>query len=375
MALENNNNRRFDLDWLRVFSVTLVFFHHAGMPFNGDNWHIMNAQSSKMMDDIMVYFEQWRLPLLLFISGAGTVMAFSKRTTFQFVKERSRRLLVPLIFGVLVITPPQTYYQFIDQYKTYLDVYPEAILKAKTNHLWFIEILFVFSIIAIPLILFLRTEKSIRFLQLIEKICAKRYGMLLFVIPLIAILLVTKKYYPDDSNKISNLSSSLYYLFFFLVGIVTSSSKELWPSLLRNRRFNLIASIISLMLFYGFYYFPDELISPYVSIPNRWRIWWIVCSLVGWSTIISILGYAQVYLNAPYKWLPKFNEAVYPFYILHQTVIIVIGYYILQWDANIPVKLIALAISSFGGVILIYRLLIYPFNVTRFFFGMKPKRA
>src|SRR5688572_29938079 len=122
-----STQRSIELDWLRVATVLLVFFHHVGMPFNGDEWHIMNAQSSKLLDDIMVYFEQWRLPLLLLISGAGTVMAFSKRSPLQFVKERSYRLVIPLIFGALVIIPPQTYFEFIDKYDSYASVYPDAI--------------------------------------------------------------------------------------------------------------------------------------------------------------------------------------------------------------------------------------------------------
>lgn len=70
-------NRRFDLDWLRVISVFVVFLHHVCMPFNGDDFHIMNSESSKLPDDVMVYFEQFRLPLLFFVSGVGTIFAFS----------------------------------------------------------------------------------------------------------------------------------------------------------------------------------------------------------------------------------------------------------------------------------------------------------
>jgi glucans biosynthesis protein C len=61
--------RRPELDWLRVILVLTVFLHHVAMPFNGDKWHIMNADKSKLLDDVMVYFEQWRLPLLLLVSG------------------------------------------------------------------------------------------------------------------------------------------------------------------------------------------------------------------------------------------------------------------------------------------------------------------
>ena len=86
--------RRYDLDWLRVIAILAVYFHHIGMPFNGDKFHIMNADTSKTLDDIMVFFEQFRLPLLFLVSGAGTMFAFSKRTWIQFLKERSTRCLL-----------------------------------------------------------------------------------------------------------------------------------------------------------------------------------------------------------------------------------------------------------------------------------------
>ncbi|WP_048331323.1 acyltransferase family protein [Bizionia psychrotolerans] len=80
----DTNSRRYDLDWLRVIAILAVYFHHLCMPFNGDDFHIMNAESSKLLDDIMVFFEQVRLPLLFLISGTGTVLAFSKRTWKHF---------------------------------------------------------------------------------------------------------------------------------------------------------------------------------------------------------------------------------------------------------------------------------------------------
>ncbi len=92
------STRRYDIDWWRVIAIIGVYLHHVGMPFNGDGFHIMNSESSKLLDDIMVFFEQFRLPLLFIISGVGTMYAFSKRSVWQFVKERTYRLLIPLIF-------------------------------------------------------------------------------------------------------------------------------------------------------------------------------------------------------------------------------------------------------------------------------------
>jgi glucan biosynthesis protein C len=375
MSTTLNPTRNFELDWLRVATVLLVFFHHVAMPFNGDTWHIMNAQSSKVLDDIMVFLEQWRLPLLLLISGAGTVMAFSKRSAWQFIKERSYRLLIPLIFGALVIIPPQTYFEFINNYKSYADVYPGAIIHPETNHLWFIKFLFVFSLVAVPLILFMRSEKSAKAKERIEKALGNKWGLLMLVLPLIVLRIVTKIYFPNDEGGIENLSKSLYYFYFFIAGIILFSCRGLWGNMKTYRFNHLIAAAISLLLFYGYYYLPQQFIPDGISVAVRWSFWWVVCSLVSWNTMLVILGYAQVYLNRPHKWLPRLNEAIYPFYILHQTVIVALAYFIVQWEIPIVPKLALLAVSSFAGVVLIYSVAVYPFRFTRMLFGMKVKAS
>lgn len=366
------NERRAELDWLRAGLVFLVFLHHIAMPFNGSDWHIVNNDSSEVLDHIMVYFEQWRLPLLLLVSGAGTVLAFSKRTTWQFVKERSRRLLIPLLFGAFVIIPPQTYLQFIDRYNSYLDVYPDAILKAETNHLWFIEYLFTFSILAIPLILFLRSEKSRSVKQWLEEKFTKPIKLLLWVLPVIMLRLLTQVLLRFEGDEISDSSKWLFYLYFFLVGIVLFSCKALWTSLGSNRKAHKKMAIISFLFFYGYYLMPQEWLPLSFSIQLRWSLWWIVSCLVGWTTMLTVLGYAQVYLAKSKPWLGKVTEAVYPFYILHQTVIVVLAYFIVQWNAAIPEKLISLLVLSFFCTVLVY-LFIRTFNLSRFLFGMKSK--
>ncbi|QHI35092.1 hypothetical protein IMCC3317_04380 [Kordia antarctica] len=364
--------RRYDLDWLRVIAILAVYFHHIGMPFNGDDFHIMNRESSKLLDDIMVFFEQFRLPLLFLISGTGTIFAFSKRTWIQFVKERAIRLLIPLFFGVLFIVPPQTYFEHINEYNSYFDVYRNA--DFELNHLWFIENLFWMSLVVIPLILFLKSSKSDRLLHFFERITAKRFGLFLFVIPLILILVTSKNYYPSDSKDILNLSSTFYYGFFFVFGMLFASAELTWKYLKQFRKLNFILFLASSIVFYAYYLMPHEWISPYFTINQRWNIWFIVCCLVGWTFIITLLGFAQIWFNKKSKILQKLNEAIYPFYILHQTVLIVFGYFIIQLELNIFIKIILLLVTSFPIIVLIYRYLIYPFRITRVLFGMKIKK-
>ncbi|WP_394974857.1 acyltransferase family protein [uncultured Croceitalea sp.] len=367
----DTSTRRYDLDWLRVIAILAVYFHHIGMPFNGDGFHIMNAESSKLLDDIMVYFEQFRLPLLFLISGTGTVLAFSKRNWQQFFKERTGRLIIPLIFGVLFIVPPQTYYQYINEFSSYWQIYTDG--RFETNHLWFIENLYVISIVAIPLIIFLKSKKSQSFKNWFVKMSSYKVGLLLGGFPLIIFTILLKRYYPTGSSSLTNFSETFFYTYFFIAGILFASSQLFWDNLKKFRRFYLIVFIISSFLFYGYYFIPNNIVEPHLSISIRWDIWYGLCCLLGWSFVLTLLGYVQIHLNKPSLWLKKMNEAIYPFYILHQTVIVVFAYFIIQMDLNIPIKMTILFTSSFIVITLIYRFIIYPFRITRALFGMKRK--
>ena len=366
-----NNQRLPELDWLRVILIFAVFIHHVCMPFNGDNWHIMNTESSKLLDDVMVYFEQFRLPTLFFISGVGAVILLSKISVKKFASDKLLRLLIPLIVGVLFVVPPQSYIENISQYESFWQAYPSLALNLSTNHLWFIEYLIVFSLLAIPLNTFLNTKASTKVFKYIIKLTKFKGGLFLFVSLLIVIKISFSLFFPSDDNKIENLSSSSYYLFFFITGMIFVANKELWQRVCEHRLYHLIILLISTVIFYGYYYSPD--LSDYLSLNVRWSIWWLVCCLVSWSALLTILGYAQFYLKKTPQWLRLSNELIYPFYIFHQTVIVVIGFYVINWQTSILIKIISLLFLSLITTCGICIFIIKPFNLFRFLFGLKLK--
>jgi len=205
-----NSSRRHDLDWLRFIAIVILLFFHTGMLFNPWDWHIKNNETSESFRYWMVWLHFWRMPLLLFISGAGTYMALGKRTPGQFAKERFTRLFIPLVFGMFVVVPPQIYYEHIKDYGSYWDFYktvfefiPYPAGSFSWHHLWFIAYLFVYSLIAIPLLIFLRSSKSQRFKELIFKLLSSPAGILF--IPA-AFILVTKiilsPYFPEETHAL-----------------------------------------------------------------------------------------------------------------------------------------------------------------------------
>jgi len=364
------SKRLSELDWLRVILVFAVFLHHVGMPFNGDGWVIMNKDSSKALDDFMVYFEQFRLPTLFMIAGVGAHLLLNKKRPFAFALDKVKRLLIPLLVGILLIIPPQNYFKNPSEFDSLFQAFPQLMLKFDSMHLWFIEYLFVFSLLAIPLHFMLKSKGGQRFVQAISVLTQKWWGLLSFGVGLAVLRTSLKIPFPSDDKAIENLSSSTFYLFFFIMGMALAQKPEIWSRLGQRWRLHTIALVILTGIFY-FYYFID--FSAYGSTQTLWSIWWALCSLLAWTASLSFMGLAQKFLTHTPAWLMKANTLIYPFYILHQTVIVICAFYIVQWPAGIGLKLMALLVSSFVITSLLCLAVIAPFNPMRFLFGLKRK--
>ncbi|HEX8039278.1 MAG TPA: acyltransferase family protein [Chryseosolibacter sp.] len=377
-----NTDRRHDLDWLRLIAILILLFFHTGMLFNPWTWHIKNAETSWSYAYWMVWLHYWRMPLLLFISGAGTVLALRKRTPTQYAGERFRRLIVPLIFGMFVVVPPQIYYEHIGQYRGYADFYktvfefvPYPKGSFSWHHLWFIAYLFFYSLIGLPFLMFLKSSRSAAFKSTIASAMSRPYPML-FIPPMIMLVtqVLLRPYFPEETHALINdwAFFTLYFMF-FLAGIFCYSEPGIWEAIGKNRRALSTASLIALFVFYALYGHLRQVIAlPWTK--QQVETAFDAAAITGsWFWVITIVAWGQHLLNRPHPWLKHFNEGLYPFYILHQTVIIVVGYYICQLPLTMFAKFSAVSLSTLVVCILAYLFLIRPFALTRILFGMKPR--
>lgn len=379
---EQGTGRRYDLDWLRTIAIFILLFFHTGMWFNPWEWHVKNNELSETFRYWMIWSHFWRMPLLLFISGAGTYMAFGKRSAKGFAGERFKRLFVPVVFGMFVVVPPQIYFEHIKEYNGYWDFYktvfnfvpyPEG--SFSWHHLWFVVYLLLYSLAAIPLLHFLRSEKATQFKDKLFSWFSTPAGILL--IPAVFILItqvILRPYFPDEEHDLTDLGFMVFYGCFFLFGILMYSNQKIWSAIGASRIYLLIASLLILLPFYGTYFHFRE----FYQLPWEERTVEIMFDVTGiflsWFTVITVIAFGQHYLNKPHPWLAKINEGLYPFYILHQTVIIWIGYYICQLDWSISAKFWTISFLTLVSCVGFYLILIRPFNVMRFLFGMKWQR-
>ena len=376
------SSRRHDLDWLRFIAILILLFFHTGMWFNTWGWHVKNSATSTSFNYWMVWLHYWRMPLLLFISGAGTYMALGKRTPKQFAGERFRRLFIPLLFGMFVVVPPQIYYEYISKYASYWEFYKTVFAfkpyppgSFSWHHLWFILYLLIYSLISLPFIVYLRSSDSLKFRAQALRFLSRPVGLLL--IPSFFILItqiILRPYFDEETHALFNdWAYFVFYFCFFLFGMLCYSSQQLWEAIGQSRKYLLIATFLILLPFYGLYFHFRELYQLPWSTDVIETSFDVVAIFLSWFTVITVIAYGQHYLNRSHPWLSQISEGLYPFYILHQTVIIALGYYICQWEWSIGAKFWSISLLTLISCIAFYLLVIRPFNLMRILFGVKPK--
>jgi len=365
-----SSNRRYDIDWIRVIVFDILILYHIGMFFVPWDWEIKNNELVEWIQWPMIFINRWRLSILFVISGMGTRFALSERNVGAFLKERIVRLFVPLVAGILLIIAPQIYFVRLSQGEVYsfiLQFYPDFFhgIYPEGNfswaHLWFLPYLLVITVISIPVLVYLRQKDN----QLVQrlKVVMQNHPKVLnaFMVPLLIVELFMQPYFPVNHSLWGDWYALTHYLICFLSGYTLVCLKdEFWKSVTSIRYTSLIVGVVSF----------TTLLIIWQHGSNAYVIG-LVSSLNQWSWILAIFGFSSRYLNRPSKILTYRNMAVYPTYILHQTLIIWIGYHLMNSPLAVFWKFVILLCGTLLGCWLIYELLIKRIKFLRPLFGLK----
>ena len=368
--------RRYDLDWLRVIAFALLMLFHTGMLFSTWDWHVKNFETSDAFDAVMRFLHQWRMPLLFFISGSAVWFAMERYSTWQYFLERHKRLLAPLVFGMLVVIPPQVYYERLyhhQQYDSFWDFYRTVFASGSYpqgnlswHHLWYIPYIWTYSMLMLPVFVWCRSRGGRAVLAWGLKGFEKPWMLFLIFLPGALAEAILRPYWPSDANNLtSDWGNFTHKLTFFVLGFALASEPQVYDVIAAHRRKFLLAGLAFLAVLHpvwarGWHY-PGQTVLNYRFVSN-FHIW---------MWLLAALGYGRRYLSFNHPILRYANEAVYPFYILHQTVIIILGYYLVAADWGIPVKFAVAVAGTFLITGAIYAWIIRPWNILRVPFGMK----
>jgi len=369
--------RRYDIDTLRVIVFGLLIFYHVGMFFVPWDFHIKNSVTYEWLTLPMIFLNQWRLPLLFVISGMGTFFNISKKNSFGFAKERFVRLFIPLVVGMLFVVPPQVYFERLNtgQFSgSYFEFWPSAAFNGSYpegnlswHHLWFLPYLLLFSHALIPAFYFLLKHPQAWIIRKTKSLATRKFGLFVLAVPLIFWYVFLKPHFPSTHGLVDDWYNIMNYCTLFFYGFLLMTLRDLfWENLTKNRRLYLITATISfsLMIFVGI---------GIVSFPCKEEILNAFQAINAWAWILVMISYAATYLNKPSRNLSYANEAVYPFYILHQTVMIALGYYLINVGLCLFAKFSIMVAGTFGITWLIYEFGIRRYNWIRPLFGMKKR--
>src|SRR5690606_38100960 len=244
MSATTSNSRRHDLDWLRVIAILLLVFFHSAMPFVAEwGWHLKNSETSQLLLEFNFFMSRWRMALLFIISGVGTAYALGRRSFRTFSRERAKRLLVPLTFGILVVVPPQVYMErlasgsansFLTFWPTILTTGPYPTGNVSWHHLWFVAYLAIYTAVLMPLFLWLRGERRERAEAMLQRV-VRRAGLPVMALPLALVLSALYPAFTGPQNVIDDLAFLLYYMIFFLYGFLIAHARELWDRIESDR--------------------------------------------------------------------------------------------------------------------------------------------
>ncbi|MEW5872881.1 MAG: acyltransferase [Chloroflexota bacterium] len=367
--------RRFELDWLRVLAILTVFVYHSTRFFNLEDWHVKNPTTYPIVEVWNMFSTNWMMPVIFFISGASLFYALSKGGVWQFFKDKTLRLLVPLLVGVFTHATLQvylerlthgqfsgSYFQFLPHYfdGVYMDVGEGGNFAWMGLHLWYLVVLFLFCIFFYPLLRWLKGSGQ-GVLRGLGSFLALPGAAYLLALPLIWSL--SSGFMDDPRPGGWSLPS---YACFFLGGFIVVSHARLQENIRRMRWLSLAMGMTLMVIYLG------------VRIQIEWptpgtllySLFYSLIALCAWSWVLAILGFGMQHLNFTSPFLKYANEAVLPFYILHQTVLLCVGYFVVQWAIPDPLKWLAILSISFAAIMSLYEL-VRRNNVLRFLFGMK----
>ena len=385
--------RRYDIDALRVLAMLAVFLFHCTRFFDTEGWHLKNAeQSFALFVLVRGLMWPWLMELFFLLSGVGAWYALRSRSGGAFVLDRAKRLLVPLYtVGLFILMPPQYYFDqvtnegytgsFWGSIPGYvegfgwprLSAWPTSLFNMPFGgHLWFLKFLFLISLFTLPLLLFLKSPRGVRWIGRLAAFCGRRGGVFVFVIPLALSLAGLQALVPVERGW----GLFAWYAIYFLIGYLIPADGRFTEAFRRHGWIGLALWLVGFFggigtLVLGLGYNPafgEEPVGPmFVLFQTIW-------SVASFGSVVFMLSMGARYLNFTNRALAYGNEAVLPFYLFHQTIILAVGYFVIRWNIGMLPKYLIVAVLSFAAIMALYELLVRRFSVMRFLFGMRPLR-
>lgn len=376
-------NRRHDIDALRVLAFGLLIFYHAGMLYVAPvaDWQGMPLHSRHLAEWLqypMLFVNRWRMELLFLISGLAVHFLRGRTGIGALAWKRTVRLLLPLVFGMLAVIPIQSYVAALAAHRI-APGFGSFLLHYWTHgyrhdgltwaHLWYLPYLWLFTLLLLPLLPVLESRPG----QRLRAVCRRLRGASLLVhpvLPLFACGVLLSWRYPETHALVGDWYALALYATMFLYGYVLGTDEGLWTELARLRHATLPLALGCFAAYQCLERFAAPLIHVRLAlIVVKLLVVWLHYSYT-WIAIVAVLGWGHALLNRPFRWLAYAREAVYPWYVLHQSLLLLFAWQLLPRGLGPIAEPALLLLGTIGGCALLHEYLIRRTRWLRPLFGL-----
>ena len=338
-------DRRYDLDWLRIIAFAFLILYHVGMFYVTWDWHVKSSRASDAIEPLMMLTNPWRLTLLFLISGAASRFMADKMSAWTFTVNRMGRLWPPLLLAAFVIVPPQAYYEVVEALReenglasghiAWLDNFYVRYVSASGdwcdadgclitptyNHMWFVAYLILYTLALIPLLPLLR-----RIPKAVSILIA---GPFLIITPWLIMAALRVTLFPIFGESHDFREDWYLHVLYFSVFVFGFAIAKFQPFFDRCMRLRWTALAIALFCWAALILYFEA--YPEGVDPPEWLLAGMrgVRELDAWCAIIAAIGFAHRHLkNADGPIRRMLTQAIFPFYLIHQTIIVVAGHHL-----------------------------------------------
>jgi glucan biosynthesis protein C len=316
------------IDNLRWMCILMLFLFHTAFVFCGGwyGYYVSSDYTSTAAHCLTVSVEPWIMPLLFCIAGVSSKFALQKRTPLVYLKERVTKLLVPFLAGLVLICPIIAYYalkfhtgytgnfagafvHFFSSIHNFPDM--SGITGGfSVDHLWFILFLFIFSVVALGVILLGQRQAGISLNP--DKVSLLVLGLLFIPVWLLNFVGFSVTGY----SFMSYFAMFLIGYYLFSMDSVQARLEKYWAVLLAAW----IVLTIGVMWTYGIFL-------------GHYEVFWgssAIFVLTGWTGVLALMGVGRHLFDITNNFAAYMGAASYPVYIIHQAILVAIAYYVVM---------------------------------------------
>ena len=326
MQTQRHASRLFFLDWIRILAFFVLIFFHVGMYYVSDDWHVKSPNAGPAIEPLMLLSSPWRLGLLFMVSGVAACFMLRKDGTPGFLRKRSWRLLVPLLFGMFVVVPPQAYFEVVEKvaytgsYAEFMRLYvtsyggfcrgADCLIMPTWNHLWFVAYLWVYTVVFAAIVHLSGT----RFEAWSDTVARWLTGWKIIVLPvalLAVVRLVLQPRFETTHALIDDWFNHAHYFVLFALGGLLARQPLFWARVEAIRWPALAIALACWAAMVVSFAWPDEGIERAV-LEQLYNIQRVVYTLCGWCAIVAACGFGRRHLDVDNKARRYLTESVFP---------------------------------------------------------------